>query len=79
MALTHVGATLGLGEKAGSPSLRISEKKKTHRVLTGVLWASVFLEKLVIFIKQVFFFLRGTYGPSSASSIFKEHSFYFFL
>lgn len=31
MALTHMGATLGLGEKAGSPSLRISEKKKkTH-------------------------------------------------
>lgn len=30
MALAHVGATLGLGEKAGSTSLRISEKKHTE-------------------------------------------------
>lgn len=53
-------------------------REKTHRMLTSVLRATVFLEKLVIFIKQGFF-LKGTYGPSSASFIFKEHSFYFFF
>lgn len=51
LVLTHAGATLGLGEKAGSTFLRISEEK-THRMLTSVLQATVFLEKLVIFIKQ---------------------------
>lgn len=54
MVLTHVGATLGLGEKAGSTFLRISEEK-THRMLTSVLQATVFLEKSVIFIKQGLF------------------------